>query len=73
MAQTATKTASLRTRASTPTAAVSQSGPLSRDTIAARAYQKWQQRGRPVGDDHRDWFEAENELTAERTSQRQAH
>ena len=31
-------------------------------TIAALAYQLWQQRGCPNGTDHEDWFEAENTL-----------
>ena len=71
MAQIATKPAPLSTRASTSTAAVSRPGPLSRDTIAALAYQKWLQRGCPPGDEQRDWFEAEKELTATPPRQRQ--
>lgn len=71
MSQMATKTAPLGTRASTPTAAGSRPGSVSRDAIAALAYQKWQQRGCPRGDDYRDWYEAEKELTAARTGQRQ--
>lgn len=30
--------------------------------IARRAYEKWEARGCPDGDDRRDWFEAEQEL-----------
>jgi hypothetical protein len=30
--------------------------------VAARAYEKWLARGCPIGDDLRDWFEAEQEL-----------
>lgn len=32
--------------------------------IARRAYEKWQARGCPDGDDRRDWFEAEQEIAA---------
>jgi hypothetical protein len=35
--------------------------------IAARAYAKWLARGCPVGDDKRDWFEAQEEVRRERT------
>jgi hypothetical protein len=35
---------------------------VSENAIAARAYQLWQDRGRPVGSDQRDWFCAEKEL-----------
>jgi hypothetical protein len=35
--------------------------------IAARAYSKWQARGCPIGDDKRDWFEAQEEVRRERT------
>jgi hypothetical protein len=72
MAQMATQSAPLSTRASTSTAAASRPGPLSRDAIAALAFQKWQRRGCPTGDDRRDWFEAEKELAATSISQRQA-
>ena len=34
--------------------------------IAARAYAKWQARGCPIGDDKRDWFEAQAEVRRER-------
>lgn len=30
--------------------------------IARRAYERWQARGCPEGDDRRDWFEAEQEV-----------
>ena len=30
--------------------------------IARLAYEKWQARGCPMGDDGRDWFEAEKEI-----------
>ena len=32
--------------------------------IARLAYDKWQARGCPQGDDRRDWFEAEQEISA---------
>jgi hypothetical protein len=32
--------------------------------IARLAYDKWQARGCPVGDDQRDWFDAEQEARA---------
>ena len=35
------------------------------DQIAARAYEKWKQRGCPQGDSNRDWFDASAELRAE--------
>ena len=36
---------------------------LNDQQIAERAYQKWQDRGCPIGDDLRDWFEAQGELS----------
>ncbi len=33
-----------------------------RDAIAQLAFQKWQNRGCPPGEDQQDWFEAEREL-----------
>lgn len=35
------------------------------DEIAARAYEKWVQRGCPQGDSGRDWFAASAEIRAE--------
>jgi hypothetical protein len=35
------------------------------DQIAARAYEKWKQRGCPQGDSSRDWFAASAEVRAE--------
>jgi hypothetical protein len=72
MAQMATKSAPLSTRVPTSTAAASRPGPFSRDAIAALAYQKWQRRGCPTGEDHLDWFEAEKELTATPIGRRRA-
>jgi hypothetical protein len=68
MAQMATKSASLSTHASTSTVV----GPIKRDSIAALAFQKWQRRGSPTGDDQRDWFEAEKELAATPIGRRSA-
>lgn len=38
---------------------------LSHEQVALRAYEKWNARGRPTGDDLRDWLEAEQELRRE--------
>jgi hypothetical protein len=35
---------------------------VTHDAIAKLAFQKWQKRGCPAGQDQRDWFEAEREL-----------
>jgi hypothetical protein len=35
------------------------------DTIAARAYERWQQRGCPLWDQDQDWFTARAELEQE--------
>jgi hypothetical protein len=53
-----------------PTAAVTPSGEPAgnhspQDRIAARAYLKWLARGCPIGDDKRDWFEAQEEVLRE--------
>ena len=39
---------------------------LSDNEIAARAYQKWKERGCPQGDGQRDWFAALAEMDPER-------
>jgi hypothetical protein len=70
MAQMVTKSAPRSTRVPASTAGVNRPGPLSGDAVAALAFQKWQQRGCPTGDDRRDWFEAEKELAATSISQR---
>ncbi|MHB8524992.1 MAG: DUF2934 domain-containing protein [Candidatus Acidiferrales bacterium] len=33
--------------------------------IRQRAYELWEQRGRPIGSPEVDWFRAENEIDAE--------
>jgi Protein of unknown function (DUF2934) len=38
---------------------------LSLEKVAARAYQKWMQKGCKHGNDQQDWLEAEAELKAE--------
>jgi len=38
---------------------------LPHEKIAMRAYEKWCKRGRPMGTEHQDWYEAEAELRAE--------
>jgi Protein of unknown function (DUF2934) len=40
---------------------------VTREAIAKLAFQKWQKRGSPIGEDQRDWFEAERELKASPT------
>ena len=35
------------------------------DLIAQRAYEKWQQRGCPIGDDWHDWYAAQAEIELE--------
>jgi Protein of unknown function (DUF2934) len=35
---------------------------VTREEIAKLAFQKWQKRGCPNGEDQRDWYEAEREL-----------
>jgi Protein of unknown function (DUF2934) len=35
---------------------------VTREAIAKLAFQKWQKRGSPNGEDQRDWYEAEREL-----------
>jgi Protein of unknown function (DUF2934) len=36
--------------------------------IAARAYELWQERGRPIGSDQEDWLQAERELKSRNKS-----
>jgi hypothetical protein len=38
---------------------------IPREKVAARAYQKWMQKGCKHGNDTQDWLEAEAELRAE--------
>jgi len=40
------------------------------ERIAALAYEKWKQRGCPIGDDGQDWFAARAELEHEVLSER---
>jgi hypothetical protein len=39
---------------------------ISDEMIAVRAYEIWERRGRPHGDNERDWFAAREELEQER-------
>ena len=39
--------------------------PLDPEAVAERAFALWLRRGSPIGDDKRDWFEAEDELRHE--------
>jgi hypothetical protein len=45
-----------------PTTTASSHVVIPHDAIALLAFQKWQMHGCPVGEDQRDWFEAEQEL-----------
>jgi ribonuclease I len=45
-----------------PRASAPSNAAIPHDAIARLAFQKWQKHGCPVGDDQRDWFEAEREL-----------
>ncbi len=47
-------------------------GAVSREKIAERAYQIWQESGRPDGHDQEHWFQAERELSAARPVSRGA-
>jgi hypothetical protein len=40
--------------------------PITEEQIRLRAYQKWEAAGKPEGDDHRFWLEAERELRGAR-------
>ena len=42
--------------------------PLDERTVSERAYQLWEQAGRPGGRDSEFWYQAENQLKAERNS-----
>jgi len=39
------------------------------DAIAERAYYIWLRKGRPFGEDHQNWIDAEAELVAERAAE----
>lgn len=47
---------------STSTSSTSASRPVSADAISRRAYEIWEQEGRPEGGDLRHWLQAEQEL-----------
>ena len=47
----------------TPAPTISATGGLSRERIAARAYELWEARGRTDGNDLEDWLKAETELS----------
>ena len=73
MTHVSTKRQTSPSRASAPTSRRSLLGPtgfgVATSTIppvatARLAYDKWQRRGCPLGDDLRDWFDAEAELIA---------
>ena len=41
---------------------------ITREAIAKLAFQKWQKRGSPNGEDQRDWYEAERELKSSQSA-----
>jgi len=41
------------------------------EEIAARAYQLWEERGRPIGSPEDDWSRAEKEISAQEAAQEQ--
>jgi hypothetical protein len=43
-------------------------GASRQDRIAQRAYEIWEQSGRPHGQDHAHWFQAESELASAATT-----
>jgi len=48
--------------ASEPRTSSASNAEVTREAISQLAFQKWQKRGCPTGQDQRDWFEAEREL-----------
>src|SRR5262245_39426281 len=50
------------TLAAGPGAPIAKPKTVAEDAIRLRAYQKWEAAGRPMGEGHRFWFEAEREL-----------
>jgi hypothetical protein len=64
MVRTQEKTSDMKTRQSDPVheGNVHISQP-SHEEIARRAYELWEQRGRPNGSREEDWFRAESELS----------
>jgi len=41
------------------------------ESIATRAYERWEKQGKPEGQADRFWLEAEQELIAERTAKKE--
>lgn len=48
------------------------SPPINDDTIARKAYELWESRGRPHGTGEDDWFEAERALHSEANGKKPA-
>ncbi|HEU4385165.1 MAG TPA: DUF2934 domain-containing protein [Anaeromyxobacteraceae bacterium] len=63
------KTGTARPKAAAPPAG----GAATREKIAERAYQIWQENGRPEGQAEDHWFQAERELGVAQTVFRTAH
>ncbi len=60
---TSTKTGTAkRTSARSRSAEVAAKQAVGRDQTAQRAYEIWQKRGQPMGQDREHWFQAEREL-----------
>jgi hypothetical protein len=55
---------STKTRESVPQAQRSAAGGPAPEKIAARAYEIWQESGRPEGKDAENWYRAERELSS---------
>lgn len=50
------------TRNQAPAAKAAAAGALPAEQIAQRAYEIWQAKGKPAGQDQEHWFQAEREL-----------
>lgn len=60
-------------RSPTVAAKPAQQGALPAEKIAERAYEIWQAKGRPTGQDQDHWFQAERELRAALSGSRTTH
>jgi DUF2934 family protein len=45
---------------------------ISQEEISVRAYYLWQERGRPIGTPHHDWYRAEQEIRQQKPKAAQA-
>jgi hypothetical protein len=44
---------------------IEQANSIEQELIAQRAYEKWRERGCPIGDDQHDWYSAQAEIELE--------